>query len=484
MRTVADLPWQGRAVRRKLHARRFFCDHAACAQRIFCERLPAVVAPYARHTLRLISALEVVGVAVGGEGGAPVACRLGMRTSPDTVRRRLRRAVVPAPPPPRVLGIDDWAKKKGQRYGTLLSDLEHHRPIDLLPDREAATVAQWLKAHPGVAVISRDRAGAYAEGARQGAPRAQQVADRWHVLKNLVEACERFLCRHHQALRQAAAAVTAHLRAAAPARQEEAARASTPQGSRSTVSRERRYAQYKEIRRLSQQGWSRRALARQFGLHRRTIRQFVAAQSFPEPAPRQPRGSCLDPFIPYLQQRWAAGCHNAAALWRDIRGQGFRGTAALVRSLVRHWRPGSPGVYRRFAPPSPRTATWWLLHELVHTPGECTAEQREFLPQLCTLCPEVSCLQALVLEFAQLLRHRRGEALESWLVAAQGSEVPELVSFVVGVQRDQEAVQAACTSVWSNGQVAGQVNRLKLLKRQRFGRANFDLLKVRVLPAA
>ena len=471
-------------MRLQLHARRFFCDHAACAQRIFCERLPAIVAPYRRHTKRLSCALEVLGFAAGGEGGARVAHKLGMHTSPDTVPRRLRRAVVPAPPTPRVLGIDDWAKRKGQRYGTILIDLEHHRPIDLLPDREAATVAQWLKAHPGVEVISRDRAGAYAEGARQGAPAAQQVADRWHVLKNLVEAFERFLCRHHQVLRQAAAAVTAQLRAAAPARTEEGARVDTPKGSRSTVSRERRYARYEEIRRLYRQGRSRRALARQFGMHRRTIRQFVAAESFPEHAPRQSRGSCLDRFVPYLQQRWAEGSHNAAALWRELRGQGFRGTAALVRSLVQRWRPGSPGAHCRFAPPSPRTVTWWLLHELMHTPEEFTAEQREFISQLCTLCPAVSRVQTLVLEFAHLLRRRRGEALEPWLAAARGSEVPELVSFVIGVQRDKEAVQAACTSVWSNGQVEGQINRLKLLKRQMFGRANFDLLKVRVLHAA
>lgn len=141
-------------------------------------------------------------------------------------------------------------------------------------------------------------------------------------------------------------------------------------------------------------------------------------------------------------------------------------------------------MYRRFAPPSPRTATWWLLHELVHKPGEFIAEQREFISQLCTLCPEVSRVQALVLEFAHLLRHRRGEALESWLVAARGSEVPELVSFVVGVQRDKEALQTACTSGWSNGQGEGQINRLKLLKRQMFWHANFDFLKVRVSHAA
>ena len=198
-RRLADLPWNGIPVEIRLRTRRFFCDTDACAQRIFTERLPETTATYARRTLRMEQALRWVGLALGGEAGARTAQRLGLVVSGDTLLRHLRRMSVaqkPVPVSPRVLGIDDWAWRKGQRYGTILCDLERRRVVDLLPDRQANTVAEWLRDHAPPEVISRDRAGAYAEAARQGAPNAVQVADRFHLLRNLREALEHVLARH------------------------------------------------------------------------------------------------------------------------------------------------------------------------------------------------------------------------------------------------------------------------------------------------
>jgi transposase len=493
VRRVADLPWLGVAVRLELQTRRFFCANTLCTQQIFCERLPSVVARYTRRTARLNEALTFIGFLIGGEAGARIARELGMTTSPDTLIRRIRQSVLPQVPTPRVLGVDDWAKRKGQTYGTILVDLERRRPIDLLPDREANTLAAWLKDHPSVEVVSRDRFQAYREGVTNGAPSAVQVADRWHLLKNLTEALERWLNRQRCAIHQAAkdvATPTAMLNAESAAT--DAVHASvTHMQQRSMEQQAARLSRFQEVKELFAQGATIKGIATKFRMHRRTVRLFLNADECPQRAPPRRRPNKLAAYLPYLKQRWTEGCHNASELWREIKAQGYAGSESALRHLVAEWRlnvapelrrkrqlaSGAPT--RRVTIPGARTVTWLLIQD----ESKLNDKQRTFVTRLCEQQPEVVIAQQLVRRFQHLVSSRDVSAFDEWLTEARNSKLPELVNFAAGLAKDA-AVRAALTTAWSNGQVEGQVNRLKMIKRQMFGRANFDLLRHRVLHLA
>jgi len=324
-RTVADLPWSGLTVSLCVQTRRFACPVESCERKIFCERLTQFVAVYGRRTDNVRVALRRIVQALGGKAGARLAAHQGIGVSRMTLLRLIHADPAVETPPPRVIGIDDWSRRRGRRYGSIVVDLARHRTIDLLPDRTAETFAIWLRAHPGIEVISRDRAGAYADGARQGAPQAIQVADRWHLLANMREAVERVLTREQARVRAAAvvlgpAPVVAVAVAAGYRAREEMIGASsagslpTPLPRRTRVQEEhharraRRQARYAEVLALHRQGLGQRAIARTLGVGRHTIRTFLRTGAFPERRARTTRTTILTPFAPYLRARWDAGC--------------------------------------------------------------------------------------------------------------------------------------------------------------------------------
>jgi transposase len=490
-RTLRDLPWQGAVVRMDLRTRRFYCRSPACRRKIFTERFPNLTVSYGRQTNRHREVLKRIGYALGGEAGFRLASQLAVDSSPDTILRVLKQDVCPAVAPNvRVLGVDDWAWRKGQRYGTILVDLESHQPIDLLPDRESETLEKWLKAHPEVEVISRDRAGAYAEGARLGAPAAMQVADRFPILCNLTQALRKLVERVGGVLRRAQVSEpppppgpSPDCVNAEPNSLETPTPVSDPvklnrHQQQSQHRRARRKERYEAVRTAYQRGVTQRAIAQEFGLSRRTVRRFLQATEFPEQAPRR-RSTGLEPYRQYLEKRWAEGCHNATRLWRELRQQGYTGQRSRVKAFLQPWRspmPKQPPRNRKL--PGLRLVAFWLSKPA----AQRTTEEQQWVQAVTTEHPEVAMAERMAQAFRDLFRDRKADGLDPWLDTAQASGIPEFQGFAGGIQRDHDAVVAGIEEVWSNGQVEGQVHRLKLLKRQMYGRSGFLLLRRRVLP--
>jgi hypothetical protein len=336
-------------VRLILRVRRFFCKAPSCMRRIFTERLPGVVAPWARTTERLTVLLRAVAFALGGEAGARLAKRIGLTASPATLVSLIRRTPLPDPAPARVLGVDDWAHRKGTSYGTALVNLERHRLVELLPDRESRTFARWLEANPGAEVISRDRGERYASGGRRGAPEATHVADRWHLLHNWREAVERAFDRQRGRLKQVIVPTPELAGKQAPVvlpaksvnrrrkyLEEQQARAQA-----------KRLARYEEIRKRHAKGQYLTTIARDLEIDYKTARKYALSDECPTRKPhKRARKRMLEPYEPYLRARWKEGCKNG-------RGYTARSAPTATRARAPRLRTSSPGCTARRTAKSP-----------------------------------------------------------------------------------------------------------------------------------
>jgi transposase len=498
-RTVSDLPWHGISVVLVVRARRFFCDEPSCERKIFCERLPEVAAR-ARKTVRLEEALLAIALELGGRAGARLALELGIVAARDALLRRIKDAPLPEVGKVRVLGVDDFAFKKGSTYGTILVNLERHEVVDLLPERSQESLVAWFRSHPAAAeveVAARDRSNIYREGLAKGVPDATHVADRWHLLHNLTLTLEEYLLQKRPVLRRAAAPE------AAPEEKDEDDFASGPimpnrprthdrkieEAARKR--HERLVEQWKNIRRLYLAGADLRDICRQLGISARTVYRY---KDLTEPPPRlayKRRASVLDPYVPYLVRRWNEGCHNGKKLYREIREQGYRNSeetcARFTAQLRRAEARGKPissvprarqGSVAGLSPTAKNVAALFMRHE-----EKLDEEQERYLDRVCEADEALADTRRLTQEFAEMVRKLEGEDLDGWLKDAEESGSTAMRSFAAGLRKDLDAVRAGLTEEWSNGCVEGFVHKLKLLKRQGYGRAGFKLLRARMLAA-
>jgi transposase len=406
---------------------------------------------------------------------------LGVVVSGETLLNHIRSTQLQDHETPRVLSVDDFAFRRGTRYGTVLVDLERHTLVDVLPDRSADTFARWLSEHPGVEVVSRDRGGEYAEAARRAAPHVMQVADRFHLLKNLRDVVLRVFRQHEEVLELVPPPMN-HLQRLTNLRLDREAS--------KEHAREKTRQLFESIHALSKKGIKNAQIARTLGIHRHTVEKYLAFKTPPRRRHFTKKVSAIAPYEDYILGRWEQGCRNATRIWQEIAEQGYPGAyknvVRITRYLKEQERLGKPIPE---CPPgicASHAAGILAKRSENRSEGEIRTLQRlktahQVTERCCTLFEE----------FAGMLRDKeqRNEEqvrsrLKEWTERAKASGIAELKAFAVKLLQDTEAVVAAMILPYSQGQTEGRVNKLKLVKRSMYGRGKFDLLRQRVLYAA
>ncbi|MGO4339877.1 ISL3 family transposase [Labrys sp. KB_33_2] len=462
-RRLMDLPLSGRPVRLLVIARRFCCDAVLCGRRIFAERFASeALAPWARRTGRLDLLVHHLGLALGGRPAASFARRLQVPVSNDTMLRVIRRKGSPRMIPPTIIGIDDWAWRRNQRYGTLICDLERRKTIALLPDREPATAQAWLIEQPQIGIVARDRGGGYGVAVAKGLPAATQVADRWHLMENASRAFLEAVRKSMRPIRAVlgAATINPDLLTAAERLQYEG-----------YLRREETNATIFE---LAKEGIAIREIARRTGHSRGVVRKVLRGQRADIFRVRE---SSLELHLPWLDVQWTAGERNGAALWRRLKEQGFRGCLRVVSEWASR-RRRSDQVNGDTLRRTPSARTIARLMTLSH--DNLSKSETVIVAAIEAGVPLLVEAREIVGAFQAMIRKKALTDLEPWIVRARSSLV---ASFGNGILKDRQAVSAAIALPWSNGQTEEQITKLKLVKRQMYGRGKIDLLQARVIGA-
>jgi len=489
-RVLRDLAIAAQPVTVHLQVRRFKCENSGCLRRIFAESINDIAGRFQRSTARALGAQQRIALALGGEAGSRLARFLGLPVSGDSLLRRLTAMSPPQMTAAKVIGVDDWAIRRGQTYGTLICDLQRKCPIAMLDNRSADSLTEWLQAHPEVEVISRDRAGEYAKAASAGAPQAIQVADRWHLLRNSTDALAKVIEPRQKEINSAIASVA--IERTEPATRQVDTRnsissESTAGGSPQTAQRAvpaDKAAKYEAVVELSKKGHSQRAITRLTRLNRKRVARYLASDNYPvrRTSPRKKR---VSRFKDQIEGFIESGIDNITEIHRRLTEQGFTGSYYMVRRYLKTSRTKTPTVARKL---TPRVELWstrktaWLLSS---SSGELSKQDAVRVQAISEACPDIKIAADLTSRFAKMVRERNRSDFESWICEAIEPNVPKPIrSFAANLMKDQAAVEAALEHPWSNGQLEGQINRLKMLKRQMYGRASLKLLECRVLNAA
>ncbi len=450
-RTLTDLPLDGRSVVVQVRIRRLFCSTRQCCN-TFREQVPGLMERYQRRTVRLTAQVRSVVRELAGRASVRLLSALAVRMSRHTAIRILLGIPTSQPTIPPVLSVDDFALLRRHRYGTVLIDALTHERIDVLADRRSDTLEAWLRTHPGVEVVVRDRSASYAEAVRRALPDATQVADRWHLWHGLVRSAEKV--------------VTAHSRCWAVAGPK-----------RRTMTRETTTLQrWHAVHDLLDHGVGLMDCARRLGVGLNTIKRY-ARTTEPETLRRPPqyRACLVDPYRDHLRQRRATEPGVLVLdLFHEIKTLGYTGSLTLLQKYLNQGRELSDRIT-----PSPRRLTSWITTR----PTDHSEQRRVHLDELLAACPHLTELARLVHEFARIMGERRGNDLDDWMKQVRDAGLPELDPFLRGLTQDYDAAVAGFTLPYSNGPVEGVNTKTKLIKRQMYGRASFRLLRHRILLA-
>jgi transposase len=474
-RFIRDLPIAGYTVHLSLLVRKFFCDSLTCQRRVFTERFSSFLVPYARKTSRLKEHLIKIAYSMSAEQGGKLTSCLGMCVSASTLLRFIRQTKISLQKSVRVAAIDDWAFTKGKRYGTLICDAESHRPLELLPDRTVDTVKGWLHKHPEIHIVTRDGSHAYAKAIKDGAPQAIQISDRWHLLRNLSVKVDDFLKRTCKKKRLPLTVIKKE--------NEKKPSVSTDENPKTetkalTEQQKEKWKLILQVQEMRQKGLSILFISKQIKRDPKTIRKYLELKE-PPIRQRRRRESILTPYKSKIQHLLYEG-KTIAEIFEAVKQEGYPGSTTILSDYIASFRRN---IKQEIVSSLPKKyiSLFQMAYYIWEFPDKLTKEQNEERKQAFQCFPFFEPFYTLIQRYRKIIQNQQHDKLHQWIAEAQKSNIPEIHQLVNGIQRDYLAISHALQYPWTNGLIEGHVNRLKTLKRLMYGRANFDLLRQRVL---